>query len=128
MYPPRIVTSGKMSWNEYRAVHAWIKGILGKPSLCDECGTTKVRTYHWANISHNYLKDVSDWKRLCVPCHALFDLDRDKTRCIRGHDMTASNTYTHPNGSLLCRLCKRALDREALRRFRARNKVTAPTN
>lgn len=35
-----------------------------------------------------------------------------KTHCHRGHEFTAKNTYTRPNGQRQCRICKRAEDRE----------------
>lgn len=49
----------------------------GKPSLCEHCGINEERMYHWANISGHY-EDVSDYIRLCVPCHSKFDRSKDK--------------------------------------------------
>jgi hypothetical protein len=28
---------------------------------------------HWSNKSGKYLRDISDWRRLCVKCHKFFD-------------------------------------------------------
>ena len=58
----------------YEALHAWIYRRLGQPQSCSVCKITdKSRKYHWANISGEYKRDLSDWKRLCVPCHKIFD-------------------------------------------------------
>lgn len=60
------------------AHHNWIKRQLGTPKKCEMCGTTEDRMYHWANISGQYKRDVSDYKRLCVPCHKIMDMERIK--------------------------------------------------
>lgn len=59
----------------YGAKHSWIYRILGKPGTCEECGLNKLtgRKINWANKSGKYLRDVSDWKRLCLKCHRKFD-------------------------------------------------------
>ena len=61
----------------YVAKHTWISKQLGKPHFCEECGNKKLnhRQYHWANKSGKYLRDLSDWIRLCVKCHLEFDKD-----------------------------------------------------
>ncbi len=59
---------------QYIGLHMWIKKQLGKPSKCEKCGTEEPRMYHWANKSGNYSRDLSDWIRLCVPCHKRYDL------------------------------------------------------
>lgn len=60
------------------AKHNWVVRRLGKPKRCDHCGTTEDRMYHWANISGKYKRDLSDWLRLCVPCHKRYDLGKRK--------------------------------------------------
>lgn len=59
----------------YRALHRWIEKRLGKPRHCAFCQSTdrEPREYHWANISKSYLRDLSDWIRLCATCHGKFD-------------------------------------------------------
>lgn len=57
----------------YFALHSWVTRKLGKPSKCEHCGDTSERKYHWANISKMYKRDLSDWVRLCIPCHMKFD-------------------------------------------------------
>ena len=62
----------------YSALHAWIRRKLGKPSICEYCGTIGLngRKIHWANKSGIYKRESSDWIRLCVPCHKAFDIKR----------------------------------------------------
>lgn len=62
----------------YAAKHMWVKYHFGSPQECEHCGKTEKRMYHWANISKEYIRERSDWLRLCVPCHKKFDLDRLK--------------------------------------------------
>lgn len=57
-----------------KSLHQWVKRQLGSPNKCEHCGTTQKRMYHWANKSHEYKRELSDWIRLCVPCHKKFDL------------------------------------------------------
>lgn len=59
----------------YRGLHLWVEKNLGKPQKCDHCLVDGLagRKIHWANKSHKYLRDKSDWIRLCVPCHIKFD-------------------------------------------------------
>lgn len=64
----------------YRSLHHWVEQHRGKPQECEECGIAgdrgKKRNYHWANISGKYHRDLKDWKRMCVPCHKRYDLNR----------------------------------------------------
>ena len=59
----------------YRAKHMWVQKKLGKPHYCEHCKRSNLshRSYHWANISKNYMRDVTDWIRLCVSCHKKYD-------------------------------------------------------
>jgi hypothetical protein len=57
----------------YAGLHMWVRKCLGNPKYCEHCGTTKKRMYHWSNVSGKYRRDLSDWIRLCVPCHSKFD-------------------------------------------------------
>jgi len=55
----------------YRAKHHWITHKLGKPDMCEYCGKKGLsgHSIHWANISKKYLRELSDWIRLCSTCH-----------------------------------------------------------
>lgn len=59
----------------YQAKHMWIRKQLGTPSKCENCTliSSNSRRFHWANISGEYKRDLSDWVRLCVSCHMLID-------------------------------------------------------
>lgn len=58
--------------------HKAVYDARGKPNLCEHCGLIEERMYHWANIAGNY-EDISDYIRLCVPCHSKFDRSKDVT-------------------------------------------------
>lgn len=59
----------------YRGLHKWVEDKLGKPCKCEHCGDSnlKHRQYHWANISRDYKREITDWRRLCAKCHKAFD-------------------------------------------------------
>ncbi len=77
--PPTVSGPDHPNWKgdkvSYRSLHYWVQRHLGKPKKCEDCGITDLRPrqYHWANISGKYMRDLSDWKRLCVKCHRKFD-------------------------------------------------------
>lgn len=59
----------------YGSLHQWVRKQLGQPRFCEECGNRNLnhRQYHWANISRNYKRIITDWRRLCVKCHKAYD-------------------------------------------------------
>jgi hypothetical protein len=59
----------------YLAAHKRVYRTRGKPRLCEHCGANDERMYHWANVTGRYT-DVSDYVRVCVPCHRAFDAAR----------------------------------------------------
>lgn len=61
----------------YRALHYWIERQLGKPNKCEHCLTQKSK-FHWANKSQKYLRDTTDWIRLCAKCHKKYDSAKSK--------------------------------------------------
>lgn len=111
----------------YRRLHQWVELNLGKPSECSKCGFTSSnnRRLHWANISHEYKRDLTDWKRLCVRCHKLFDLGEStisttliREYCINEQKMVISNLYWRKKqGYVQCRECKeKSVKKSNLRR------------
>jgi hypothetical protein len=60
----------------YRGLHRWVEGKLGKPRHCAHCQREDAKVYDWANISHSYKRDLSDWVRLCRSCHINYDLGK----------------------------------------------------
>ena len=78
---PRPQTSNDKNGNwkgdncSYRSLHRWVERWLGKPMECKNCGKLKTtpRSIVWANISGNYLRELTDWISLCSGCHGLYD-------------------------------------------------------
>lgn len=58
----------------YYGLHMWVRKNLGSAKMCEDCGKQgSGHSMHWANISKQYKRDLSDWKQLCPKCHAIFD-------------------------------------------------------
>ncbi len=53
------------------ALHDWVRGKLGRPKECAYCGSEK--HMNWANVSHEYKRDLTDWMPLCRKCHHEYD-------------------------------------------------------
>lgn len=78
---PSIRDAKHPSWRGeqvgYSSLHDWVAKRLGRPKQCRYCGLAEQkRVYHWANLSGKYHRDLSDWARLCVPCHSKLDHSR----------------------------------------------------
>lgn len=102
----RTLVQFKGTPTEYRMLHYWIEGQLGKPRTCADCHDTAKKVYHWSNISGQYLKELSDWVRLCSSCHRKRDA-KPKAFCKHGHKMEGDNLYIMPaNSRRLCLTCK----------------------
>jgi hypothetical protein len=56
----------------YSTIHDWVVLRLGKALKCDQCGKTE-GAIEWSNISHEYKRDLSDWRSLCKKCHVAYD-------------------------------------------------------
>lgn len=56
----------------YDHLHDWVIANLGRPTVCEWCGSTEGRI-EWANKSHQYLRDLTDWLPLCRFCHREHD-------------------------------------------------------
>lgn len=68
----------------YDALHDWVKKYRGKATQCENCGSDK--NVQWANKSHDYKRDLSDWLSLCRKCHMAYD-----KKC--GHWGTATKKF-----------------------------------
>lgn len=55
----------------YFVLHKWVRRHLGGAKTCSKCQSEK--NVQWANKSHEYKRDLSDWLQLCVPCHKKYD-------------------------------------------------------
>ena len=53
----------------YRAIHQWVERKLGKATHCSNNKNHTAKRYHWANISGEYKRDVTDWKQVCPHCN-----------------------------------------------------------
>lgn len=75
--PPVLFGEDHPAWKgekvSYRSLHSWVERRLGKPKQCANCGTTVSKRFSWANVSHEYRRDLSDWVRLCGVCHIKYD-------------------------------------------------------
>jgi len=75
----RLINEKHFAWKDkkvsYSGLHKWVQRKLGRPNQCEYCGEIILSPYqiHWANKSHKYLRDLTDWIRLCVPCHRKYD-------------------------------------------------------
>lgn len=54
---------------KYCAKHQWISANYGKPHKCENCGSENAPMYHWHSVSGAYLREKSDYERLCAKCH-----------------------------------------------------------
>lgn len=59
----------------YRGLHQWVVRRSGKAKQCEHCNKKLItpKSIHWANKSGKYLRDLTDWIALCVPCHKKYD-------------------------------------------------------
>lgn len=75
IYKDVVYKTWKGSNDDYRKLHKWVENKLGKVKKCTRCSTTigDSKRFHWANISGEYKKDISDWIRLCAQCHVRQD-------------------------------------------------------
>lgn len=72
----------------YGGLHTWVRKHLEKAERCEyeDCiypriGANKKilpypKQFEWANISHEYKRDLSDWIQLCQSDHWLYDHNR----------------------------------------------------
>lgn len=75
---------------KYGAIHRWVRKTLGKPTKCEnpQCVYPRrnanrslllaPKTFHWANKSGSYLRDINDWFQLCPSCHKKYDVGTEK--------------------------------------------------
>lgn len=63
----------------YSGLHKWINRELGKPDICEHCGTQD-KKLDWANKSQEYKRELTDWIRLCRSCHLKYDYKHGRNR------------------------------------------------
>ncbi|MFA5990482.1 MAG: hypothetical protein WC803_12875 [Sphingomonas sp.] len=59
------------------AMHHWVINRKGKPSLCEHCKKTDKKKYEWANVDHEYKRNLEDYIRLCTSCHRKYDMENN---------------------------------------------------
>lgn len=57
----------------YSGLHHWVRKKLGKASKCEKQDKTCAGEFQWANISHQYKRDLSDYMQLCISHHVRYD-------------------------------------------------------
>lgn len=60
----------------YGALHDWVKRWRGKADKCMVNDPTCKGRFEWANISHEYKRDLNDWMSLCKSHHTRYDMGR----------------------------------------------------
>ena len=76
------MTEKKLPWNwkgedaSYAAKHNWVRRHKQKTGKCVLCNRHKETI--WANIDHEYKRDLNDYIELCRACHNIFDGFRRK--------------------------------------------------
>jgi hypothetical protein len=86
------------------------RGKLARPDslVCADCGATAREYDHYLGYAPEHRLDV---QAVCSKCHKARDSAKAKaTHCVHGHEFTPENTYTKPNGTRDCRVCKRRRD------------------
>lgn len=63
----------KGDFASYSALHYWLYRQVGKAKYCAKNKNHKSTRYHWANISGQYKRDISDFMPLCPSCHFKYD-------------------------------------------------------
>lgn len=63
---------------KYSGLHMWILNRLGNPKQCSNCGSIGKKSgrnwsIQWANIDHQYKRNLDDFIPLCVFCHRDYD-------------------------------------------------------
>lgn len=64
----------KLNLNSYHSLHKWVYRNLGAPTECEFCSSGK--NLQWANKSHEYKHELTDWLRLCKNCHNKYDFKK----------------------------------------------------
>lgn len=58
----------------YVPLHQWVTRHKGAPKKCEVCSIEREdKVYDWANIDHEYKRDLNDYFRVCRPCHRAYD-------------------------------------------------------
>lgn len=65
-----------IEWNKnkpgYKSVHKWLRIHYGRADHCSNCETPS-KSFEWANLSGEYLRNINDYIQLCTSCHRKMD-------------------------------------------------------
>jgi hypothetical protein len=77
---PTTFKQGDRPWNKdqplkeritYKELHRWVARRKTKTGRCSKCRTEGYT--EWANVSHEYRRDLDDWAEMCRRCHRAHD-------------------------------------------------------
>jgi len=90
----RLKLIGRIAWNKgvlegegnawkgdnvgYSGLHEWVRKHLGKPTECVYCGKDEGKL-NWANVSHEYKRELEDFMSLCISCHRKYDYEFERS-------------------------------------------------
>lgn len=57
----------------YRCKHSWVERHKGKAKKCSICKNETAKRYEWANIDHQYKRNLDDYIEMCSSCHKRYD-------------------------------------------------------
>ena len=77
----------------YGTKHDWISGNYGRPTTCEHCQANNLTGHkiHWANKNGQYLRDRTNWLRLCAKCHGLYDKQNNPRKNIKNENKTTNS-------------------------------------
>lgn len=77
---PTVLGANNVNWKgddvSYRNLHRWVERQKGKANHCENNPFHISTRYHWANISKEYKRDLTDWMQLCPSCNLKDRTDR----------------------------------------------------
>lgn len=62
----------------YFSIHRWVQRNKKKPTVCALCGDPIDGVFHWANVDHQYKRNLDDFIGVHVKCHRQYDKDVPK--------------------------------------------------
>jgi hypothetical protein len=88
-------------------------------SLCGHVYSTGERRHEWHHHMGHSREHWFSAVVVCTSCHGKQSLKAKLTKCGRGHDFSASNTYRNKNGTRRCRACQVIRDRKRRQKVNA---------
>jgi len=74
----KYIGKGNPGWKgdkiSVHALHTWIRRHYGRPSE-HQCTLCEEQAHDWANINHEYKRDIDDFLPMCRKCHTKHDYE-----------------------------------------------------